>query len=245
MLRTIAAAFGFLTRLPVLPRDVTAAELGRSIAWFPVVGVVLGGAAVTIAATVTALRLDATFAALAVVALGAVLTGGLHLDGVADVADGIGGGRGDRQRTLAIMRDSRIGAFGAIALVLLLFAKVHATAIVLTGSAASALVAAPVIARALTSACIVAFPYARPEGLGRVFRDHGRRRDAALALAVAAATALVTALPFAAVAAAAVAFAVALHLHRRLGGLTGDAYGAVIEVAELTVLVAASTRLPS
>ena len=243
MLRPLAAAFGFLTRFPVLPHDVTAVELGRSIAWFPLVGLTLGGAAVTATAATAAVDVDPTLAAIAVVALGASLTGGLHLDGVADVADGLGGGRGDRARSLAIMRDSRIGAFGAIALGLLLLAKVHATALVLAHRSPAALLAAPVVARALASACIVGFPYARADGLGRVFRDHGRRRDAAFALALAAAVTLLVALPVAALAAAAAALALALHLHRRLGGLTGDAYGAVIESAELALLATAATQV--
>jgi adenosylcobinamide-GDP ribazoletransferase len=275
-IRPAAAALAFLTRLPVVPRDVTLAELGRSIAWFPLAGLLLGVISAALAWTAT--PLDPYLRAVAIVALGAYLTGGLHLDGVADIADGLGGGRGDRARSLAIMKDSRIGAFGAIALVLLLLAKVHATALVVAatahdGAASPAslaslwpLVAAPVIARALAATLIVAFPYARPDGLGRAFHDHARWHHAAFALALAAALVLaavaassdtfasvtfasvdVTATQTRAVVASALAATAALTLaawlHRRLGGLTGDAYGAAIETAELAFLVVATAAI--
>jgi adenosylcobinamide-GDP ribazoletransferase len=238
-LRPLAAAIAFLTRLPVLPRDLHAAELGRSVGWFPAAGLVTGGAAAGVVAI--AGTGDPPLIAIAIVALGAFLTGGLHLDGVADVADGLGGGRGDRQRTLAIMRDSRIGAFGAIALVLLLLAKVQATAAVVRTTSGWPLLVAPVVARAIAALLVVRFPYARAEGLGRVFHDEGRPRDLVLA-AVLAAAVVTLAGPVAALASAAalaVALALAVWIHRRLGGLTGDACGAAIEVAELTVLVIA------
>jgi adenosylcobinamide-GDP ribazoletransferase len=234
MIRPLATAFAFLTRLPVMPRDLHVSDLGRSIAWFPFVGLLLG----VVASMVARLPLDAGLRAIAIVALGAFLTGGLHLDGVADVADGLGGGRGDRARSLAIMKDSRIGAFGAIALVLVLLAKVRATSLVLDQPLV--LLVAPVVARGVASALIVAFPYARPEGLGRAFHDYGRPLHAGVAIAFATAAALVAHAPVAAAAATFAAVTVALWIHHRLGGLTGDAYGTVIEAAELTLLIGAT-----
>lgn len=230
MLRPLAAALAFLTRLPTVPRDLRPVEIGRSIAFFPLAGLFLGATA-TLLAT---LPLDPTLLAIAIVALGAYLTGGLHLDGVADVADGLGGGRRDRTRTLAIMRDSRIGAFGAMALVLLLLAKVHATSAAL--SSRWPILVAPVLARALASAVIVTFPYARRDGLGRIFHAEGRAHHALLALLLAAPLIYMSGLwlPFAA--ATITALALALYISRRLGGLTGDVYGACIETAELTFL---------
>lgn len=231
MIRPLAAAFSFLTRLPTVPRDLRPAEIGRSIAFFPAAGLFLGAAA-TLTATLPAAP---TLVAIIIVALGAYLTGGLHLDGIADVADGLGGGRGDRARTLAIMRDSRIGAFGAIALALFLLAKVHATAAVL--SARWPLLVAPVVARAVASALIVTFPYARPDGLGRIFHAEGRIHHAVFALALTTPLIYLSNLWLASALATLAALALAIHVARRLGGLTGDVYGACIETAELAFLL--------
>lgn len=240
-LRPLGAALGFLTRLPVAPRDLTPAELGRALGWFPAAGLVLGLAAAG-AAHLAGAR-EPALVAVGVVALLALLTGGLHLDGVADVADGLAGGRGDPARTLAIMRDSRIGAIGATALVLLLLAKVHAVAAVIRGGAAWPLWLAPIVARWTVVVLVARFPYARAEGLGVAFHRGVRHCDVALATALAATAVVVAGVPAAIAAAAALAVAVALALaiHRRVGGLTGDAYGAAIELAEVTVLVAALT----
>src|SRR5581483_615259 len=124
VLRPALAAFTFLTRLPLRTGVAAggagvdmAADLGRSLPYFPVVGAVLGGALVG-AGRLLEGRLPAGLTAVLLVALLALLTGGLHLDGLADLFDALGGGRGDRARMLDIMRDSRIGAHGAVALCL-------------------------------------------------------------------------------------------------------------------------------
>jgi adenosylcobinamide-GDP ribazoletransferase len=248
MTRPLRAALSFLTRLPVAPRDLRADELGRALAWFPAAGVVIGLAGAALAAAVAGAAAPPTLVAVGVVALGAALTGGLHLDGVADVADGLAGGRGDRARALEIMRDSRIGAIGATALVLVVLAKVHATAALLARGALAPLIIAPVAARWAVTVAIVRFPYARADGLGAAFHHHGRVRDVALATAL---TALAVAAPAAiagwtAAAALATSLAAALTVAavvgRRLGGLTGDAYGAIIEAAELAALIAMIPR---
>jgi adenosylcobinamide-GDP ribazoletransferase len=254
-LRAIVTAFAFLTRLPIrLPDDPGAAhdgdaadggDLARSLPFFPLVGAALGAVLVG-ADRLLRGHLAPGLTAVALVALLAALTGGLHLDGLGDLFDALGGGRGDRARMLAIMRDSRIGAHGAIALTLALLAKVLATAQLVERDASSswALFAAPVVARWAVVPLIVHFRYARPEGLGRAFKGHAR------AIHFAGATALTAALlawtgPAAVgptLAALGVALAVAVWLDRRLGGLTGDVYGAAIELAELAWLVAAAAR---
>jgi adenosylcobinamide-GDP ribazoletransferase len=241
LLRRISAAFQFLTRLPIPGPPIEGAEMGRALAFFPLPGLTLGAIAAA-AAWLLAPRLGAGVLAVLLVALLAWLTGGLHLDGLADVADGLGGGHGDRERTLAIMRDSRIGAFGATALALLLLLKVAAVGELLArGAAPWALLCAPTLARFLAVPLVVVFPYARPRGLGRAFHDGGGARELLVALALTAlATAWIGArvlLPSAAALAAAAALA--LLVHRRLGGLTGDAYGAAVELAEVAFLVAA------
>jgi adenosylcobinamide-GDP ribazoletransferase len=195
--------------------------------------------------------------AVVLVALLAMLSGGLHLDGLADTFDGLGGGRGDRARMLEIMRDSHIGAHGAAALVLALAAKIFALQELLArggGGDASAnastlwpLFAAPVFARWAVVPLMVFFRYARPVGLGSAFRAHGRAALVAgatllpLGLTVGTAVAGVAGVPTLAAGAAALAAALLLGvaLNRRLDGLTGDVYGAAIELAEVAFLVTA------
>ena len=118
-------------------------------------------------------------------ALLAALTGGLHLDGVADVFDALGGGRGDRVRMLEIMRDSRIGAHGATALTLLLIAKVAALAQVAERHDLLVLLAFPTIARWLAAVLVVLFPYVRAEGLGRAFNGEAGRVQVLAATGIA------------------------------------------------------------
>lgn len=240
-LQAPVAAFSFLTRLPTPRRSLPDAALAASVAWFPLVGALLGGLQLLLGRGLFALHYSGTFAAVAVVALGALLTGGLHLDGLCDVVDGLGGGRGDRERSLAIMRDSRIGAFGATALVLVIAGKIAMVQQLLGTSPAWAVVLAPVCARAACALLIVAFPYARSEGLGVVFRAGTGRVRFALALLLAASLTLglAPALGSALVATCAVAWLCARWVALRLGGLTGDVYGAAIELSELAFLIAA------
>src|SRR5688572_15857696 len=108
-MRSFAVALTFLTRTPIVLRDVRDADFGRSVAWFPVVGLLLGVMLAT-AATLSRGHMSHELIALSLVTLLVVVTGGLHVDGVADVFDGVGGGRGNRERTLEIMRDSHIGS---------------------------------------------------------------------------------------------------------------------------------------
>jgi len=231
--RSIGAAFAFLTRIPI-PGAGGAGELGRSVVWFPLVGAALGAALVGVARALGG-HLSAGVLAVALVALHALLTGGLHLDGLADTFDAWGGGRGDRARMLEIMRDSRIGAHGATALALLLAGKIFAVLDLLSRGTSWPLLAAPAVARWAVVPLVVLFRYARPSGLGSPFQEQRRAID------VVVATVLVAPLAFwfggAALRAAALALAaallVALAINRRLGGLTGDVYGAAIEIAEL------------
>ena len=244
LLRSLAAAFSFLTRLPVPGgAAVTERDLGRSVLWFPLVGAALGAALIGAASLLQGRpgHLAAGPTAVVLVALLAALTGGLHLDGLADTFDAWGGGRGDRTRMLEIMRDSRIGAHGAAALCLLLVGKVFALRELLARGALFPIFAAPVFARFAVVPLLILFRYARPAGLGSPF---GRETRAGYALAAAL-------LPIGlcvwagsravipAAAALATALACGWALDRRLGGLTGDVYGAALELAELAFLISA------
>jgi adenosylcobinamide-GDP ribazoletransferase len=239
--RAVVAAFAFLTRLPLWAGPMRDVDLGRSVSFFPIVGLVLG-----LVLTVLGFALSGTFApgltAVILVALLGGLTGGLHLDGLADLFDGVGGGRGDRARTLEIMRDSRVGAHGAAALVLLLLAKVLALAQVLGRGDLMTVLMFPAVARWAVTPAIAFVPYARPEGLGRAFSGEAGLWQVLAATIVTAAVLAALGLRRLVPAAAAALLVVAglsLWVRRRIGGLTGDAYGAAIELAEVTVLLIA------
>jgi adenosylcobinamide-GDP ribazoletransferase len=236
-------AFRFLTRFPVGAGAPERGDLGRSCAWFPLAGAAMG-LVVAGGLHLAQGHAPAPFAgALAAAAL-AWLSGGLHLDGLADLFDGLSGGHGDRERILAIMRDGRIGAHGATALLLVLIVKAAALSELFLRGDPWVIVAAPAVARFAVVPLVVYFPYAREEGLGKAFRGTAGLREVAIA-ALLAAAALAPAVPRSLAAAAVallVAAALALRVNRRLGGLTGDVYGAAIELAELAFLSMAALR---
>ncbi|HEY8393828.1 MAG TPA: adenosylcobinamide-GDP ribazoletransferase [Thermaerobacter sp.] len=239
----LLVALQFLTVLPPpARRPVTAEDLGRAVGWFPLVGALLG-AVLAGGAVVLAGRLHGGVGAALLLALWAVLTGGLHLDGLLDTCDGLFGGRTPAER-LRIMRDEQVGAFAVIGGGLLLITK-HAALSSLPDPAV-ALFLAPVVARWAMALAIVMFPYARGEGLGRAMKDHARPRDAWLATALAAAAVALAGLvafggPKAVLGATVTGLAAGGVLVwvvlRRLPGLTGDVYGALAEVVETAVLV--------
>jgi adenosylcobinamide-GDP ribazoletransferase len=239
-MRPLVAAFAFLTRLPVWAGPLRDTDLGRSVSFFPLVGLVLG-LVLTGLGSLLGGALSPPLAATFLVALLAGMTGGLHLDGLADVFDALGGGRGDRKRMLDIMRDSRIGAHGAAALVLLLVAKVFAVAQLLEHHDLPALLAFPAVGRWAVTPAIAFFPYARAEGLGRAFSGQAGLRQVVVATGIVLLmlVALGPRLLVPAAGALVAATLLALWLRQRLGGLTGDVYGAAVEVAEVTMLAIA------
>jgi adenosylcobinamide-GDP ribazoletransferase len=244
-------AVGLFTVIPVAPAPrVSRAEAARAVLWLPAVGALAAVPAtgVLLAAQVTsdstARHLLAATLAIVVIAL---LTGGLHLDGLADTADGLGSRR-PRQEALGIMRRSDIGPFGVIALVLVLMLQITALAALAPGwLAAAALVVAAVTGR-VAVVLATGSPAARAEGFGALVAGATPRTvrtaaAAALLVVVAAAGAAAGGLVLAGrgLAAAAAGLLVAWLLagaaRRRLGGMTGDVFGALIEVATATVLV--------
>jgi adenosylcobinamide-GDP ribazoletransferase len=237
------------------PRRAAAAA---AMAWAPAVGLLLGAvaAAVLVVADHPLGAGSLTAAGLAVAVL-ALLTRGLHLDGLADLADGLGSAK-PAPAALDIMRRSDIGPFGVVTLVLTLLIQVAALAHAETagdGRGPAALIAAVVTGRlALTWACRRGVAAARPDGLGALVAGTVRPViPAVITLAVlAAAVAAVTVsavvigeplgwtLPLAVAAGLAAAFVLQRHAVRRLGGITGDVLGALIEVAATVTLVVAA-----
>jgi adenosylcobinamide-GDP ribazoletransferase len=241
MLRPLLCAIGFLTRIPIPQRTWSEEDVARAAGFFAWVGGLV--ALVLFGAAQLHGPLGARSTSYVLVAVWALVTGGLHLDGLADTVDGFSGGRGQPERTLEIMRDSRIGSHGALALVLLVVLKASALESLLTQGRHSWLLA-PVLARFLCTLLMVAFPYARAQGLGRVFAGRLGLRELLIG-ALALLPALVWAGPTCAggaLGATLVSLGLALQFKRRLSGLTGDGYGAAIELSETACLLLLSLR---
>jgi adenosylcobinamide-GDP ribazoletransferase len=241
-LHDFKVALIFLTRVPIrVARPCRAEDLAGSAPMFPVVGALLGLAGGLAYALAWHLGLTSFLAALTAIAAVALLTGAMHEDGLADVADGFGGGR-TRGDTLRIMRDSRIGTFGALALLLAVLARTGALAnLAEPRLVLPALVVAAAVSRATLPAVLLALPSARPDGLAAAAgQPHWARVVAGLALACLLAFALLG--PAAALAGLLAAGGLALLLAalawRRIGGITGDVLGAAQQLAELGFLLA-------
>jgi adenosylcobinamide-GDP ribazoletransferase len=242
--RGLAAAGAFLTRLPIGRFvDVDARAVAAAAPLYPVVGGALGAAA-GLAERGLSPWLPPFVVAALLVSLLAVLTGAIHLDGLADTADALGGQ--SREDRLRIMRDHAVGAFGASALGLALVLKVAlVTALIENDAAIAGLVAACACSRAVAPPLAAALPYARESRQATVPDEIGVMR-AVIGVLVAASIALVaagTAGVAVLLAACAVAGAAGVLYARWLGGVTGDALGAVVEVGELAALTTAVAAL--
>ena len=228
------AALGLMTRLPV-----SAGSRGANAAWaWPLAGALVAFLAGLAGWLLLALGMVPGVAAAMVLAVGAMLTGAMHEAGLADSADGLFGGWTVARR-LEIMRDSRIGSFGVLALLLVTLARWSALSFLMaTGHLLVPLIAAAMISRAGLPVAMIAMPFARADGLAQATGEPPRRA-AALGLLVTLVVVLLltgaAAIP-AVVAAAAVALAVGVFALARIGGQTGDILGAMQQLTELAVL---------
>lgn len=250
-MKALSGAFRTLTVLPI--PETEGRPGAASLVWFPVVGACLGAAAWALASgllrpgTGSAGPLGALLTGALVVCLWAGSTRGLHLDGLADMADGFGGGW-TRERTLEIMKDSHIGSFGVVALVGLLVMKTAAAGALCASGGLVWLGVAPVLARLALVAQTATQPYARPGGGTAADLVNQAAWPHLLAASAVAAGVLCLMLPVALLprllqvlgAVALVAALTGLSSRRRLGGVTGDILGATCELAETTALVAAA-----
>jgi adenosylcobinamide-GDP ribazoletransferase len=243
-LRAAAAAVAFLTRVP-LGRwvRIESEDVARGAWLFPLVGGAVGGAA-GLLADVTADRLPSLAAGALAVAAAALLTGGLHLDALADTADALGGQ--SREHALEIMRDHAVGAFGATALVVVCVLDAALLgALAETEDAALAGVAAGAAGRAAMLPLARALPYARSgEGQGRLLEGVGSVA-VALGISLAVVLALTPGLAglWGALAAAVAALVLGLVARSSFGGVTGDVLGATAKLAETAALVAVAAAL--
>lgn len=239
-------AFGLLTRLPVPQTGPVSDQLmGRSLHWYPAVGLIIGLALVAVAA----LALPPFLSAVLIVALWVALTGALHLDGLADCADAWVGGMGDRERTLRILKDPACGPMGVVALVLALLLKVAALTVllepaVLENGSMLHLVLIPLLARMLLIPAFLLTPYVRPGGMGETVARHHSRKGVLIALMVSLCLALLV-LPFPLFALWLLASGLLWlgwrrAMVNRLGGFTGDGAGALVELCEILLLLVAA-----
>lgn len=233
-MRGFFLAIQFLTRLPTpAVRDFQADDLARSAAWFPAVGLLLGGLLALVASA--ALRFDPWLAALLVLLAWVWLTGGLHLDGLADTFDALGAAHRNRERFLQVLSDPHVGSFGVIALVLQLAAKLVLLGVAFShGVSPLVLLLIPAWARLGALWWSQSLPSLKP-GLGERFKWRaGRWLPLAWLLLLLAAS-----LPFAGLwLAPLVLWFWRRFLLYKVGGMTGDCLGAGVEVSEALLLLA-------
>lgn len=241
------AALRFLTIIP-LPhwRETSTEEVGRSVVYFPIVGVIIGLMLAGLNWFLGLFLPSVVVNGLLIVSM-VVISGALHLDGFADTCDGIAGYKTVEDR-LRVMRDSRVGAFGVIGVFLILLVKYVSLSSVPEDLLPATLVLMPVISRWAMVYAVFAYPYARPAGLGKVFKQEANWRRFTIAtiitLVVAIGLARLVNIAYFYVVGLAIMFgiwvivvAMAAYLKRKFTGLTGDTYGAINEVAEVGVLI--------
>jgi adenosylcobinamide-GDP ribazoletransferase len=238
--KALLAAIAFLTRFPVGNfAAIDTADVGHSAGWFPFVGILLGGIYCGAAAVLKA-HLPLGVVAAVLVVLDALATGALHYDGLADSADGFGGGK-NREDILRIMRDHAIGSYGGLALVIAVVLKVAAYDALLSHAQSHdwipALILTPALGRWSILLLTATLPYARPEV--SVVEDMGKRAlvFGTLSMVVALGATQSGRAWIAAAVVIAVTAGFGQYCQRRIGGITGDALGASVQLSESAVLL--------
>jgi adenosylcobinamide-GDP ribazoletransferase len=239
----LLAAFQFLTIFPpIVRREFTPAELGRSTAYYPIVGLTLGAILIAVRMALDIVIPPMLSTAITITAW-VILTRGFHFDGFLDTIDGLFGGF-TPERRLEIMRDSLVGAFGVVGGGLLLLVKFSATFSL--DNLLYGLFLAPVLGRWAITLAVAFYPYAREAGLGRDIKDHTSWPQALFATLFAVIIAWLTA-QWLGIGAVILAFAVLsgwlFFVGKRIPGLTGDIYGASCEIIEVTTLIFFSLKL--
>jgi adenosylcobinamide-GDP ribazoletransferase len=236
-MRSLRVAFSLMTTLPIkLPDDWSAGDSGRAAVWYPLVGLVIG-ALTWLSWKATTFFFPSLVAGVITLVIWVALTGGLHLDGLADCCDGLFVSAA-AERRLEIMKDPHIGAFGVIGLILVLFLKAAALASLTSSTSLGILLAASLGRWCILPAGLL--PLARASGMGADFAVGFRRSfivwGAVIPLAVAIFLGVHGALS---IVAGTGAMALVLQLAKsRIGGVTGDVFGMLVEIVETIVLLA-------
>jgi adenosylcobinamide-GDP ribazoletransferase len=237
------AALQFLLITPAfIRRPFTAREMGHAVAFYPLVGLLLGGL-LAIADALLGILWTVPVRSALVLGLWIIATGGLHLDGFLDSCDGLLGGFTAETR-MEIMRDERVGAYGLAGGVLLLLIMFSSLGTIATPRWA-ALLLAPVLGRWGMSIAVAALPYARTSGLGRDIKDQARLSDAVVATLIAGMVVAAVAIllhswiPVIAALLAALVYGFSTRfILGRIPGMTGDTYGAINMLIEAATLLA-------
>ncbi|UTH76175.1 adenosylcobinamide-GDP ribazoletransferase [Chromobacterium sp. IIBBL 290-4] len=234
-MRGLILAVQFLTRLPTPQlKDFKPEWLTDSARWFPAVGVIVG--ALLLASLSVGARIDPWLAALLALVCWVAVTGGLHLDGLADLADALGASHRSRERFFEVLKDPHLGSFGVLSLLLAVIAKlVLLMLLAKSGQPAWGLLLIPAWARAFAVAWSASLPAIAP-GSGERFA--WRRDWAGMGLNLAALLALSAWLAPALLLAPLAGLSWRAFLKRRLGGMTGDCLGAGVELCEIALLAA-------
>ncbi|MCF7972092.1 MAG: adenosylcobinamide-GDP ribazoletransferase [Methylococcaceae bacterium] len=237
MLASFALAIQFLTRFPLNIRvEFSDQRLGQSVLFYPLIGLLIGSLLALLAYCLPphAIALNAVL----ILSLWVLITGGLHLDGLADCSDAWVGGLGDKARSLAIMKDPAAGPIAVIVLVLLLLLKWSALQQLLNSEQALLpLLVAPFLARLSLLLFMLSTPYIREKGLGSAMQQHLPKQVAAIIVVTALAA---CAWFFSIYIVLSTLFIIGWIRHlalQRLQGMTGDVYGASVEIIEAAVLV--------
>jgi len=240
-MRPFLIALQFLTRCPVrLTGDLEGKDLGRSLLYYPLVGLLMGGLLVACAWLLRGVA--PPLAGALILAWWVIMTGALHLDGLADTVDAWAGGQGDPARTLAIMKDPRSGPLGVTALILVLILKFAGLVAILEAGLGPLLLLPPVLGRIALPLLFLTTPYVRPGGLGATLARALPGR-AAMGVVLVSYALIAGASGWLALAAAWLSFiSLRQTMVKRIQGTTGDTAGALVEITEVAVLIVLAAR---
>lgn len=240
-LRSFYIALSFLTRIPTpIKGDVTQSQIGQSIVFYPLVGALMGLIFFLIAQITLFFSTDFSSDVLAAVLLivWVLITGGLHLDGLADSADAWIGGQNDRERTLEIMKDPYCGPIAVAVIVLVLLLKWVALSQLLKTDYSAFLIVVPMLSRSVIIVLFMTTVYVRDSGLGTAFLDYMPEEKILWSvLFVSAICYLIFGGVFSMILVALSVVVLRIMMIKRIGGMTGDTLGASVEIAEAVALL--------
>lgn len=234
-MKSFLMAIQFLTRIPLPVNAGDDPELiGRSLLWYPLVGALIGALLYGLAMLLA--NQSSLVTAVIILIIWVLITGGLHLDGLADSADAWAGGYGDKEKTLAIMKDPHVGSLAVVVLVLVLLLKFSALSELLKSGNVHYLILAPMLGRCAVVYLFLTTPYVRQQGLGTNMAKHLPRGMAIFVLLLFIIPALILQ-PVAVISAGLALMALRYLMIKRIDGMTGDTVGASIEITEAVVLL--------
>jgi adenosylcobinamide-GDP ribazoletransferase len=241
ILRSFYIALSFLTRIPVpVKGDVTQQQIGQSIVFYPLVGVLIGLVFFLITELILFFSTDFSSDVLAAIILTVwvLITGGLHLDGLADSADAWIGGLNDRDRTLEIMKDPYCGPIAVAVIVLVLLLKWAALSQLLKTGHSAFLIVVPMLSRSIITVLFMTTTYVRDSGLGTAFLDYMPEEKILWSgLLITAVVYLILGSFLSILLVVMSVIALRIMMIKRIGGMTGDTLGATVEIAEAVALV--------